>query len=127
MVGLCPTCWSELATTPTTCRNCGNRVDVYSRDYERSVVAALPHSSPERRAQICWILGMRGKSSSAHPLVGLLNDPDVLVRVAALRALGEIGDESAIPAVEKEANGNSPATRLLARQVLAMLRAAPAK
>ncbi len=114
-------------TTPTTCRSCGNKVDVYSRQYERSVVAALPLSSAERRARICWVLGMRGKSSSVPALVDQLKDPDVLVRVAALRALGEIGDESAIPAVEKEANGNSPVMHSLTRHVLVMLGASPSK
>jgi HEAT repeat protein len=121
MVVLCPKCWSELRATPATCPSCGSKVDLYSRDYERRMVGAVAHASAERRAQICWLLGMRGKRSAVPALVQLLADPDTLVRVAALRALGEIGDDSAVPDIEKVMAGGNPAIRTVARQVLELL------
>jgi len=122
MFVLCPKCWNELKSAPTECPNCGTSVDLYSRDYERRLVAALPRSNAERRAQICWVLGSRGKRSAVPALIQLIHDPDMLVRIAALRGLGEIGDESAAPEVEKATASDKPlAVRTVARNVLKML------
>jgi HEAT repeat protein len=95
-------------------------VDLYSREYEKRLVAALARSSAERRAQICWLLGSRGKRSAVPALIELLRDPDIFVRVAALRGLGEIGDESAVPEIEKAARSGNLAVRTVASNVLKM-------
>lgn len=122
MVALCSRCWSELKSTPTECPNCGTSVDLYAREYEQKLIKAIPRASAERRAKICWVLGLRGKRSSVPALVELLReDPDVLVRVAALRALGEIGDESAINAVERATISEHRAVSVVAKQVLNVL------
>lgn len=52
----------------------------------------------------------------------MLHDPDILVQVGALYALGELGEESVIPAVEKAASGANPFVRTVAKQVLAVVR-----
>jgi hypothetical protein len=127
MLLLCPKCWNELNTSPAVCRNCGTELDLYSREYERRLIAALPRATAERRAQICWILGNRAKRSSVPALIDLLHDPDILVRVAALRALSEIGDDSSIPAVQQAERSESPAVRTIARQVLKVLNGVPAR
>jgi HEAT repeat protein len=121
MLILCPNCWHELKTTPTKCFNCGSHVDLYSREYERLLVAALVRANAERRAQICWILGERGRRSATPVLMELLHDPDLFVRVAALRAIGEIGDESAITAVEKLTSDQHLALRTVAQNILKIL------
>lgn len=121
MVILCPKCWSELKATLTVCPNCGAMVDLYSRDYERFLVFVLRHSDAQRRAQICWILGCRGKCSSTPTLVELLHDPEVPVREAAIRAIGEIGDRSAAAAVEKLTTNENDGVRTTARYVLKIL------
>jgi hypothetical protein len=118
MFVLCPKCWNELKSTPASCPNCGSSVDLYSREYERRLIAVLPRSGAERRAQICWVLASRGKRSAVPVLIGLLHDPDILVRVAALRGLGEIGDESTVPELERAAASESLAVRNVAKQVL---------
>jgi HEAT repeat protein len=51
----------------------------------------------------------------------LLHDPDLFVRVAALRAIGEIGDESAITAVEKLTSDQHLALRTVAQNILKIL------
>lgn len=122
MFVLCPDCWNEIHTNPAICPQCGANVDLYSREYERRLIAALAHSSADRRARICWVLGSRGKRSAVPALIELLHDPDVLVRVAALRGLGEIGDESAIPAIQKAADSENPGVRTIAKHVLKMLK-----
>jgi HEAT repeat protein len=127
MLVLCPKCWTELNKSPVVCSNCGTEVDLYSREYERRLLAALPRCQAERRAQICWILGRRGKRSSVPALMELLHDPDTFVRIAALRALGEIGDESAMAAVEKLGESQNLAVRTVARQVLKVLSVSSAR
>jgi HEAT repeat protein len=125
MFVLCPKCWQELKATPAICANCGTRVDLYSRDYEHRLIAAIARSSAERRAQICWVFGSRGKRSAVPTLIELVHDPDIFVRVAALRALGEIGDESAVAAVERAAQDPNLPVRTVAINVLKMLGVEP--
>ena len=121
MVAFCHKCWTELLSTPTVCTNCGASVDVYSRQYEKQLISLIPRSGAEKRAQICWVLGHRAKRSAVPALLELLRDSDLFVRIAAIRALGEIGDDSAISAIESAASGGQPAVREIARKALAML------
>lgn len=121
MFVMCPKCWRELDCTRTVCEKCGTPVDFYSRAYERQLLAILPEADPETRAQICWVLGSRRKKSGLEPLLVLLGDPDVLVRIAALRGLGEINDPSAIDAVKELIDSDDSVVRTVARNVLKML------
>lgn len=124
MLAFCPNCWCEIAGTPTICRECGTGVDVYSHDYEARLIALLPDSDAAKRAQICLVLGQREKRSAVSHLLSLFStDPDALVRVAALRALREIGDASAVPEIARIAANENPAVRLIAKQVLGSLKA----
>jgi len=121
MLAFCHKCWAELHSTPTICPNCGASVDIYSREYERKLISLIPRSGAERRAQICCILGHRAKRSAVPALIQLLRDPDLVVKIAALRALGEIGDDSAVGAIESAASTNQPSIREIARKALTML------
>lgn len=126
MFVLCPKCWRELEGTRTVCEKCGTRVDFYSRTYERQLLSILSGADPETRAQICWVLGSRRKKSGLGPLLKLLRDPDVLVRIAALRGLSEIGDPSAVDAVKELTNSDDSIVQTVARNVLKMLTAVEA-
>jgi HEAT repeat protein len=106
------------------CKHCGTRVDLYSPSYERRLLAMLPRADPETRAQICWMLGSRRKRSGLRPLLKLLCDPDVTVRIAALRGLGEIGDPSAIDAVKELTEVENLIVQTVAKKVLEMLTSA---
>jgi len=86
-----------------------------------NLISLIPRSGAEKRAQICWVLGHRAKRSAVPALLELLRDSDLFVRIAAIRALGEIGDDSAISAIESAASGGQPAVREIARKALAML------
>jgi len=124
MLAYCPNCWGEITGTPTICRKCGTGVDVYSHEYEHQLVALLDKSDAAKRAQICLVLGEREKRSAIpHLLVLIATDPEPLVRVAALRALSEIGDVSVVPAITKIAATDSPPVRSIAKQVLGSLQA----
>jgi HEAT repeat protein len=124
MFVICPECWSGLKESPAVCKHCGTRVDLYSPSYERRLLAMLPRADPETRAQICWMLGSRRKRSGLRPLLKLLCDPDVTVRIAALRGLGEIGDPSAIDAVKELTEVENLIVQTVAKKVLEMLTSA---
>jgi HEAT repeat protein len=117
----CPECWRELKATPAVCEKCGAHVDLYSREYERRLISALSQADAETRAQICWVLGSRRKRSALPALIELLRDPDVVVRIAALRGLGEIGDVAATNAVERLTCNKDPVVQTVAKKVLKML------
>lgn len=121
MLAFCHKCWAELHSTPTVCTNCGASVDVYSREYEKKLISLIPRSGAEKRAQICGVLGHRAKRSAVPALIELLQDPEIVVRIAVIRALGEIGDDSAVTAIESLASHEQPAIREIARRALAML------
>lgn len=121
MFVLCLKCWKELAVVPGSCPTCGSSVDISSPTYARRLLAALAHAHPERRVQICEVLGSIADRSSVPALIELLHDPDILVRVAALRGLGEIRDPSAYAAVERATLTRNDAVRTMATRVLKSL------
>ena len=121
MFVLCPKCWNELKTTNTDCPHCGTTVDLSSPKYQRRLLAGLSHANAERRSQICQVLSFIGDRGAVQALIELLHDPDIFVRVAALRALGEIGDPSSVAAVEKVTLSQNLVVRTVAAAVLKML------
>jgi len=48
----------------------------------------------------------------------MLNDADMFVRMAAIRALGEAGDESAIPSLERALKDSALLLRVVAADAL---------
>jgi hypothetical protein len=88
---------------------------------ERRLISVLRGADAETRAQICWVLGSRRKRSAVPTLIELLRDPDVLVRVAALRGLGEIGDGSSVNAVERLTASKDTVVQTVATSVLKRL------
>jgi len=121
MLVLCPKCWNELKTANTDCPHCGTTVDLSSPKYQRRLLAALSHANAERRSQICQVLSFIGDRGAVQALIELLHDSDIFVRVAALRALGEIGDPSSVAAVEKVTLSKNLVVRVVAAAVLKML------
>jgi HEAT repeat protein len=85
-----------MSSKATVCPACGAQVDEDSRSFEEKLIFALKHPLPETRARICWILGHKKTSAAVPALLEVLNDNDLFVRVAAIVALGEIGDEAAL-------------------------------
>jgi HEAT repeat protein len=119
---VCVICWSEMPSEKKTCPSCGTAIDVDSPAYEKSLLKALDCASPEHKAQICRALASRGSPKALPHLVAMLDDRVVLVRVEALRALGEIGDESVIPVIQEHAaSTESLAVRTAAKDALRAL------
>jgi len=110
MLAFCPTCWNEITNSPSFCRKCGVSVDVGSVEYERQLLSLVPNSNATKRAEICLLLGQRAQQSAVPHLAKLLRaDPEGLVRMAALHALSEIGDPTALREIARvAANETSP-------------------
>lgn len=56
------------------------------------------------------VLGTRHEASAVPALVGLLIDPDPVIRASVARALGQIGTDEAIQALEAHGNDEDPRT-----------------
>ena len=119
---VCVCCWSEMPSDRKSCPNCGAAIDVASSSYEKSLLQALDARAPEHRVQVCRALASRGSARALPHLVAMLDDPVVIVRVEALRALGEIGDESVIPLIQEHAaSTESWAVRTAANDAIRVL------
>lgn len=118
MLALCMDCWHEMQSTEKVCPNCGTKIDADSSSYERMLFWALKNARPQHRVKVCKILGDRGSPAAVSHLIDMVNDFDVMVRAAALHALGKIGDDSAVAAIEKALSSENLAVRIAAHDAL---------
>lgn len=123
MFAVCINCWRELQLESGRCPQCGAIVDSDSGSYQRLLFWALKNSQPEHRAEVCRILGLRGRKEAVSHLLEAVNDHSIIVRIAALRALGAIADESAIPVIEKLLGSESLEVQNTARRALKKIEA----
>jgi HEAT repeat protein len=76
---------------------------LYGRLDDRTLplyLAALRHPNEQIRSRVIWVLGGTGCRKAVNALVKSMNeDQDELIRGYAARALGQIGDPSATPAL----------------------------
>jgi HEAT repeat protein len=80
------------------------------------LIAAI--EDPDVQAAAAGALGKIGEYRAVRPLIGCLDDEQVLVQIAAARALGEIGDDRAtIPLLKfaRDHNRNTGARRVAAK------------
>ena len=89
------------------------------------LIAAL--ADPEVSAGAAWALGEVGDPRAGAALMELLEDSDLNARVAAARALGGVGDVSAVPLLQELATDPAPDRwlRSVARESLTALDYAP--
>ena len=123
MLAFCTRCWWEMSSKDAVCAHCGARVDEDPRSFEQKLIAALEHPLAEARSRICWILGQKRATWAIPHLIRMLKDSDLFVRVAALRALGDIGDSSAETALEETCRDEKPLVRIVAQGALQQIRA----
>ncbi len=122
MLAFCTRCWSQISARDVVCPECGARVDEDPRSFEQKLEAALGHPLPQTRARICWVLGQKRATWAVPHLIRMLGDNDLFVCIAALRALGEIGDDSALPALERAAADEKLLVRIVAKAALDQVR-----
>jgi|KBSSwiStaDraftv2_1062776.scaffolds.fasta_scaffold456134_1 HEAT repeat protein len=119
MLAFCPKCWNEITNSPTICRKCGASVIVDSQEYERQLLDLIPRGSATKRVEICLLLGQQKRRGAVSHLISIADrDPEAVVRIAALRALGEIGDASAIHEIANVATNQKSPVSAVAQEIL---------
>jgi len=122
MLAFCTTCWTLISDATRMCPSCGADLEHDSRSFEQKLIAALDHPLPSSRARICWILGQLQPAWAVPLLSKKAEDPDLYVRLEALRALGTIGDESAVPLLQGARKDKSVLIRKEAESALRHIR-----
>jgi HEAT repeat protein len=120
----CPSCWSQVDQAVAVCPHCG--VDIQNvldqRDYIAKLIAALTHPEPSTPIRAAWILGRLRASAAVGPLMALLQgNADVYIKMAAVVALGQIGDSNARPLLVELAERGPLLLRNKAVQALDLL------
>jgi HEAT repeat protein len=120
----CPSCWSQVDQAVTFCPHCG--VDIQNaldqRDYIAKLIAALTHPEASTPIRAAWILGRLRASAAVGPLMTLLQgNADVYIKMAAVEALGRIGDANARPLLAGLAERGPVVLRSQAVQALDLL------
>jgi HEAT repeat protein len=104
------------------CSRCGARASADARTFDEKLVSALKHPLSSVRARICWVMGHRGDKESVPHLRRIMRqDEDLFVRLAAISALGELGGEDTVEALEEAASLEEGAIAGAARSALLRL------
>jgi len=82
----------------------------------------LPNLSAKSQVQLLSALGDRGDVAARPAVVAAVKSEDQSVRIAALRALGQLGDDSSVELLAKAAAGTKGAEQKTARDSLYRLR-----
>ncbi len=97
--------------------------EVARSSYDDQLIAGLADERPDV-AEICaWVLGQRRVARAVRPLGELVRrrPRDVAVCVAAVEALGQIGDPAAVPALRWAIDNGYAGVRLAALRALARI------
>jgi HEAT repeat protein len=82
----------------------------------------LPNLSARSQVQLLSALGDRGDVAARPAVVAAMKSEDQSVRIAALRALGQLGDDSSVELLAQAASGAADAEQKAARDSLYRLR-----
>ena len=95
---------------------------VPGEDVTSSVVALLPELQPENRTLVLLALGDRGDASAAGAVLKYAGDPDPAVRMAALAAVGKLGDADAVKPLVAHLTGTPEEEADAAERALTVLK-----
>jgi HEAT repeat protein len=87
----------------------------------KELASTLPRVDPPTQTALISGLSARGDPAAAQTIAGLINSPSIDVRIAAFKALGNLGDASLVPSIAAAAATTGPA-QAAARQALLDLR-----
>jgi HEAT repeat protein len=85
------------------------------------LIVALKDPDVDVRCQAAWALGRTRKTRAVDPLIEAMADA-AAVRRQAVRALGEIGDPRAVPALTAALKDEDPRVRRYASKALARIK-----
>lgn len=116
----CPNCWSEVQPTDRVCPVCGASLgECDQRTFEEKLLAALRHPEPATGVRVAGILGKLQSQRAVPELIQTLQrSRDAYLSEAAARALGEIGDPAAVPALRQVLRSSYLLARIAAAEAL---------
>ena len=96
--------------------------DMPGAEVTKALAAELPGLSPTSQVQLLSALGDRGDAAARPAVVTAAKSEDEPVRIAALRALGQLGDDTTVGLLAKAAAGARGTEQKAARDSLYRLR-----
>ncbi len=96
--------------------------DMPGAEVTKALAAELPGLSPTSQVQLLSALGDRGDAAGRPAVVTAAGAEDQSVRIAALRALGQLGDDTTVGLLAQAAAGARGAEQKAARDSLYRLR-----
>ena len=96
--------------------------DMPGEEVTKALAVELPKLSPTTQVQLLSALGDRGDAAARPAVVAAAKSQDQSVRIAALRALGQLGDDMSVGLLAQAAAGARGAEQKAARDSLYRLR-----
>ncbi|MHC4580014.1 MAG: HEAT repeat domain-containing protein [Planctomycetota bacterium] len=96
--------------------------DMPGAEVTKALAAELPNLSPTSQVQLLSALGDRGDAAALPAVVTAAGAEDQSVRIAALRALGQLGDDTTVTLLAEAAAGARGTEQKAARDSLYRLR-----
>lgn len=96
--------------------------DMPGEEVTKALAAELPNLSPKSQVQLISALGDRGDAAARPAVVAAVGSKDQSVRIAALRALGQLGDGTTVTLLAEAAAGSKGDEQKAARDSLYRLR-----
>ncbi len=90
-------------------------------DLTNILLAQLRRLPPDRQAKLISVLADRADRRALPAVIESLSSSEIEVRLAAVRAMRQLGDASVVPTLVKVATGEEPMVRETALQVLRSL------
>ncbi|MBN1344068.1 MAG: HEAT repeat domain-containing protein [Phycisphaerae bacterium] len=96
--------------------------EIKGENATQAFTAALAAAAPRTQVALLDALSMRGDPAAAAAVAAMARSADASVRVAAFKALAELGDTSCLPLLAEAAVSGGEEERGAARQSLVLLR-----
>ncbi|MCI0491586.1 MAG: HEAT repeat domain-containing protein [Planctomycetes bacterium] len=91
-------------------------------DVTETMVSSLANAADTRQVQLLEALGQRGAVVELPRILGVFNQGEPAVQIAAIACLGRIGDETAVPTLVQAATNANPRVAAAALESLHQLR-----
>jgi HEAT repeat protein len=120
LIYFCPVCWKEIPAQATTCPHCSADLrQTDSRTFVEKLLSALHHREPQTAVRAAWILGERRDRVALHELICVLESAtDGFLVEAAAEALGKIGDNQSLDALQKASEQGPVRVRIAAQKAI---------
>jgi len=106
----CTQCWKEIDRDEVMCPHCGANQHLLSREpFVRKLIRALRHPEAETPVRAAYVLGeLKAVDGVPDLIAAMTSTRDPYLAAACARALGEIGDFTALRTLEELLRRQAP-------------------